>query len=279
MSASSRIGFMQGRLSPQIDGKIQAFPAAHWREEFALGEHLGFASLEWTLDQSGLDANPLMTADGRQEIARLEQRHGLKVGSITGDCFMQAPFWKLAGPERMERLADLQAVIAAAGAVGADRVVVPLVDNGSVDTPDEIANFLEGVLACAALLRDQGVRIAIESDLPPTELAALIAQLPRDLAGVNLDIGNSASLGWSPEIEIPTLGDRIINVHVKDRVLGGSTVPLGEGDADFPSVFRHLAQIGYGGALILQTARAADGDHAGVLANYRRMVLDWLDAA
>jgi hexulose-6-phosphate isomerase len=67
-------------------------------------------------------------------------------------------------------------------------------------------------------------------------------------------------------------------VHVKDRILGGTTVPLGEGAADFPSVFHHLAQIGYDGALILQTARAADGDHAGSLARYRGMVLEWLAA-
>jgi hexulose-6-phosphate isomerase len=279
VSQASRIGFMQGRLSPQIDGKIQAFPADHWREEYPLGEGLGFTRFEWTLDQAGLHANPLMTAEGREEIARLGRRHGLKVGSITGDCFMQAPFWKLAGAERGRRLADLRAIILAAGAVGADRIVVPLVDNGSVDEPHEVRNFLDGVFGCGGLLRDQGVRIAIECDLPPAELAALIAQLPADLAGINFDIGNSASLGWAPDIEIPTLGERIINVHVKDRVLGGTTVPLGEGDADFPTVFRRLKAIGYAGPLILQTARATDGDHAGALRRYRQMVLDWLDAA
>ena len=31
--AGARIGFMQGRLSPQVDGKIQAFPWVHWRDE------------------------------------------------------------------------------------------------------------------------------------------------------------------------------------------------------------------------------------------------------
>ena len=45
------------------------------------------------------------------------------------------------------------------------------------------------------------------------------------------DIGNSASLGLNPLDEFEAFGDRILNVHVKDRVLGGTTVPLGLGNA------------------------------------------------
>jgi hexulose-6-phosphate isomerase len=88
-----RIGFMQGRLSPQIDGKIQAFPWPYWRDEFPLARDLGFTRLEWTLDHDDLAANPLMTAEGQAEILALSAAHGVAVSSITGDCFMQAPFW------------------------------------------------------------------------------------------------------------------------------------------------------------------------------------------
>jgi hexulose-6-phosphate isomerase len=121
--------------------------------------------------------------------------------------------------------------------------------------------------------------VAFECDLEPERLAAFIARFPADSFGVNFDIGNSASLGWDPGIEIPAIGPRIINVHVKDRVRGGTTVPLGQGNADFPRVFRLLAQQGYGGFFILQTARAADGDHAGALARYRQLVLDLAERA
>ena len=47
---TSRIGFMQGRLSPQVGDRIQAFPRDHWREEFPIAERLGFPLMEWTLD-------------------------------------------------------------------------------------------------------------------------------------------------------------------------------------------------------------------------------------
>ena len=66
---ANRVGFMQGRLSPQLADKIQAFPKAHWREEFAIAERLGFPLMEWTLDYEAVAENPLLTQAGRGEIA------------------------------------------------------------------------------------------------------------------------------------------------------------------------------------------------------------------
>ena len=48
------IGYIQGRLSPIIDGKIQAFPKEHWREEFKIGASRSFQLIEWTLDHEDL---------------------------------------------------------------------------------------------------------------------------------------------------------------------------------------------------------------------------------
>jgi hexulose-6-phosphate isomerase len=49
-------------------------------------------------------------------------------------------------------------------------------------------------------------------------------------------------------------------VHIKDRVYGGTTVPLGTGSVDFNSLFEGLDRLGYDGDLILQVARGAAGD-------------------
>jgi len=275
MSAlARRIGFMQGRLSPQIDGKIQAFPWPYWRDEFPLAQALGFARLEWTLDHDDLAANPLMTADGQAEIRVLSAKHDLAVSSITGDCFMQAPFWKATGGTKAGLVEEMAGVIRAGASVGASIVVVPLVDNGAVSTPAEEAALAEGLAELTPLLRETGLRIAFECDYPPAQLATFIAGFPADLFGINFDIGNSASLGWPPQEEIPLIAPRLINVHVKDRVLGGATVPLGRGEADLPMVFDLLRRAGYEGFLILQTARAADGDHVGAARTYRNLVLD-----
>jgi hexulose-6-phosphate isomerase len=74
------------------------------------------------------------------------------------------------------------------------------------------------------------------------------------------------------------LHPRIVNVHVKDRLRGGGTVPLGDGAAQLGAVFELLRRAGYAGDYILQTARAADGDHAGALARYRDLVAHLVEA-
>jgi hexulose-6-phosphate isomerase len=46
-----------------------------------------------------------------------------------------------------------------------------------------------------------------------------------------------------------------LNVHVKDRKLGGTTVPLGTGNADINLVIQKLQEFGYSGGLTMQAAR------------------------
>jgi hexulose-6-phosphate isomerase len=112
--------------------------------------------------------------------------------------------------------------------------------------------------------------------MAPFDLAAFIERFPVDLFGINYDIGNSASLGFDPIEEFAAYGNRIVNVHVKDRQLGGSTVALGDGDADFDAVFTGLSDLGYSGNFILQTARDPEGSHLSSLVRFRNMTVDWL---
>ena len=253
---------MQGRLSPLVDGRIQAFPWDCWQAEFASAQKNGFGLMEWTLDQYRLNENPLMTSAGQKEIAELSHAHGVLIGSLTGDCFMQSPFWKASGAAGEQLQEDFRSVARACSEVGISMMVLPLVDNGSLRSRAE-EHHLE-------------VKIVFESDFAPAELARFIDRLDPAQFGVNYDIGNSAGLGMRPADEIAAYGHRIVNVHIKDRVLGGATVPLGTGSADFKTVFAALAKVGYSGNYILQTARAQDGDHAGALCRYRDMTVNWI---
>jgi L-ribulose-5-phosphate 3-epimerase len=158
-------------------------------------------------------------------------------------------------------------------------VVIPLVDNGKIETGEQAEVLLRTLLDRSASLSKQGVRIVFESDLPATELATFIAKFPHEVFGINYDIGNSAALGFDCGEEIAAYAPRILNVHVKDRLRGGTTVPLGTGAADLAKAIRLIEQSGYSGQYILQTARATDGDHAGALARYRDMAIKWIEDA
>ncbi len=276
---SADIGFMQGRLSPRVDGKIQAFPWEKWRAEFPAAEKLGLTLMEWTLDHDRLAENPLMTPEGQAEIAALSHRHCVRVASLTGDIFMQMPFWRVAGAERAGRLAVFDAVADACGKVGIRFIVVPLVDNGAMHTALEEAAVVDEFTKRASWLKQRGIAVVFECDYPPARLAEFIARFPQGTFGINYDIGNSAALGYDSAEELAAYFPRILNVHIKDRKLHGTTVPLGTGNANLKGAITGLVRRGYRGFYILQTARAEDDDHAGVLARYRDMAKEWIEAA
>lgn len=277
MNNRNRIGFMQGRLSPMINGRIQAFPWAHWKDEFPLAEQIDIHLMEWTLDQDRLYENPLLTETGQAEIRELSQRHNLSIPSLTGDCFMQAPLWKARGEERAALERDFCEIAKGCATVGISMIVVPLVDNGRIENAEQENTLVAFLESQTEFLAPHALKVIFESDFAPVELARFISRLDPALFGINYDIGNSAALGFNPAEEIAAYGARIVNVHVKDRVLGGTTVPLGTGNADFETVFAALAKFGYSGHCILQTARATDEDHAGVLSRYRDMTVAWLN--
>ncbi len=277
----TRIGFMQGRLSPPVGDRIQAFPWVHWRDEFPAARRLGFTLMEWTVDAARLRENPIMTRAGQDEIRSLEDTFGVRVRSLTADCVMEAPFYKASEGERerVRRLDDLKALLDACAESGIVLVVIPLVDDGRLVTDAEEDALRQELLPLTPVLRDSGVRVVFESDFPPPRLRAFIDTFPPEAYGINYDTGNSAAVGYDPREEIERYGTRIWNVHVKDRRRGGTTVPLGTGAADLPMVFNMLVGCGYAGKYILQTARAADGNHAAALQRYRDMVASLLAGA
>ena len=265
------IGFVQGRLSSPVKGRTQAFPVANWRREFPIAEAHGFGLMEWVVDIESLDANPLLSPAGRREIHDLCTTHGVRIGSVMCDFLMVKPFYRGSSGAGAADSAAFERVVDAAIQVGIPHVIIPLVDGGRLETDDDEAALRDGLDAIIpTLTSDTGM--LVESDYSPARLADFMATYPTDHVGVNYDIGNSARWGYDPAKELAAYGLRVLGVHVKDRQRGGSTVPLGSGDADLAGVFRHLAAVRYKGDYILQTARASNGDDVGVLCQYRETV-------
>jgi len=263
-------------LSPLIDGKIQAFPRDHWRDEFAEAERIGFKIMEWTIDVYGFHENPLLNEQGRSEIKCLMEKHRLRIPSLTGDCFMQEPFYKKSGKDAKRLMNDFVDLIHACERMGIGQILIPLVDSGRIENRCHKERLLKGLQEIEPLLHETSVSVTFESDMSPDALVRFIDLFDPQYFGITYDIGNSASLGYRAEDEIRAYGHRILNVHVKDRVYKGGSVPLGSGNADIPLALRMIRDTGYTGNYILQTARAENDDHAGLLFRYKAMVESWL---
>lgn len=270
------VGFMQGRLSDLVDNMIQSFPWNYWEKEFSIANQNNLEIIEWTLDAKNLYQNPIMNEYGRKKIKNLSERFNLKIPSLTGDCFMQEPFWKTNNPNNLQK--EFIDICEAASILGITFIVIPLVDNGSFENnfqKDLLTNYL---LDQYIFLKERKIKIIFESDLDPIRLKEFISNFPKDTFGINYDIGNSAALNYDSNQEFSAYGGRILNIHVKDRLKGGKTVPLGCGNADFKKVFNNIASVKYGGNFILQTARAENNNHLDVILKYKKFTEELIDS-
>lgn len=254
------IGIMQGRLLPPLEGKIQSFPRERWRDEFELAAAAGLAMIEWIYDLRGAKENPIVSDNGIEEMKALGARHGVEVRSLCADYFMDLPFLRADVPEVNERIDVLVWLLGRCSMAGITRVVLPFVDSSQISNDAEllfVAGVLDRVFPVAKAAR---VELHLETSLDPVRFARLLTLLPQSEIKVNYDSGNSASLGFAPAVEFREYGHRVGSVHVKDRLKGGTTVPLGTGDADLPSLFRCLGAVAYDGDFVLQVARGRDHD-------------------
>jgi len=255
-----RIGFMQGRLSPLVGERIQAFPGKVWAEEFSIARIYKIRNIEWTIDSLTFHSNPLIQQELHERIRGIAHENFLKIPSVTCDYFMENPHWEPNGVD-IER--DINQILEGMNQIGASILVIPLVDNSSIrNNPNLDLLFFKNMEKTLDVL---GIRVAFEVDLDEEDTKNFVANFSPKSYGINYDIGNSAACGFDPEKEISKYGERIINVHVKDRIRNGSTVSLGKGNADFQKVVNQLTKVKYSGNFIMQTARATEGDHAAEL--------------
>ena len=254
------LGIMQGRLVPPVEGRIQAFPRERWAEEFPNAAAAGLESIEWIYDRYGLGANPVETEAGIAQIQGLCQKHGVAVRSLCADYFMDFPFVRATAAERAERLQHLAWLLGQARQIGVARVVLPFVDQSAILNQADGEAVVEAVQGALPRARECGIELHLETALDPAAFAKLLERLPHAEVKVNYDSGNSSSLGYRPADEFAAYGERVGSVHIKDRVKGGGTVPLGQGNALFDELFAALGRVQYRGDFILQVARGDAGD-------------------
>jgi hexulose-6-phosphate isomerase len=245
---------MQGRLSKVENGNIQSFPSKSWEREFKLASKLGIKFIEWTLDYKDFLKNPIFSINGISKIKQLSKSNNVFVKSITGDCFMQKPFWKKKNHYNL--ILDLKKVVFACKKIGINYVVIPLVDNGSIKKKWQEKKLIRIFLNLKSFLKKNKVKIVFESDYEPERLKIFIKNFDKRIFGINYDSGNSASLGYSVEEEFGAYGRYIKRIHIKDRLFKGHSVRLGAGNVDFFLLFKFIRKIKFKNSLVLQPARS-----------------------
>ncbi len=258
------LGVMQGRLLAEYKGRYQAHPVGYWRDEFEIAADLGLELIEFILDFENAGKNPLLAEP--EAVLKAAAETGVEVRSICADYFMEAPIQRnTASAGVLDRL------IANAASLGVRDVVIPCVDQSSLNDDTEAAGFAEALRPLADRAGEKDVNLSLETDLAPGPFVELLERIGHAAVSVNYDTGNSAALGFDPAEEFAAYGNRITDIHIKDRALAGGPVMLGDGACDFQTVFGLIAKSDYDGPLIMQAYRDDEG-----LGVFKRQK-DWLE--
>jgi len=256
----ARIGIMQGRLVPSYDGRIQCFPRERWAEEFSLAPQAGLDCVEWLYDLHDAAVNPLATDGGVRDIRALADRHAVTIESLCAHCFVEQPLVGIHGAPNTGAVDLFSWLLQRASLLGVRSLVLPLEDASQIQTEADLERTAAMFSSMLSLAEKVGIEIDLETTLPPRRLAALLDRVPHALLRVNYDSGNSAGLGYGVQEEFAAYGARVGRVHVKDKIRGGGTVPLGSGDADFAALGTCLAGLACTGSFVLEVARGKPGD-------------------
>ena len=255
----NKIGVMQGRLLPKYQGRYQAHPVGYWQEEFPMAKKLGLDCIEFILDFNDALDNPLLKDGGVDEIKTISKATGVTVRTICADYFMEAPLHS-EDPNIVENSHNIMVkLLKNAIQIGVTDIVIPCVDQSTINGKKAVERFINNMSPLVDLAEKCKINLSLETDLAPKPFFELLDQLNSDRVTVNYDIGNSAALGYNLVEELEAYGDRITDIHIKDRVLDGGSVLLGEGNADFDAFFNKLEEFDYQGPFIMQAYRDEDG--------------------
>ncbi len=243
---------MQGRLSKPIDNNMQRFPKNTWKTEFDIAEKIGFELIEYVFDSHN---NPILTNEGLIGIKKALDKSNIQINSVCADYFMKNLLFDVSAKQLEQNIRILNQLIQQCSKLNIKIIELPFVDSSSLLLKNKMDEIIINLQKSISVLEEYDVCIALETDLPPNQFVELLGNFNNPLIKANYDIGNSISNGYNTSEELDILKKFIVNVHIKDRRIGGSTVPLGTGDVDFDLFFKQLSKINYSKDLIIQGAR------------------------
>tara|TARA_B100001248_G_C27392144_1_gene463082 strand:+ start:103 stop:942 length:840 start_codon:yes stop_codon:yes gene_type:complete len=254
------IGVMQGRLLPKYKGRYQAHPLGYWQNEFPTARSFGLDCIEFILDFNDYKKNPLLSTSGILEIKKIALETNVDVKTVCADYFMDLPFHSDNDEVAEESINIFKKLIKNAGLLKVSDIVIPCVDQSSIKHTRQYNLFIKRLLSLIPFAEEFEVNLSIESDLSPKEFSKLLDCFDSKRITVNYDTGNSASLGFDVEEELEEYGNKISDIHIKDRLLGGGPVELGMGYTNFEKFFKKLEEFNYSGPFILQAYRDEGGE-------------------
>ena len=249
------LGILSGRLSAPIKNRMTAFPYKTWKEEFKIANNLGLTSIEWIFEHPNKSLNPICTKRGIKTLRELSAKYKIDINSILAFNFLEDPLFneKLINIKKSKQLINF--LIDQCFNIGIKMIILPLMGKNSIKEKSFQKELIANISDNLDYANKKKIKIIFELDLTPNDYINFIHSINHSAVGINYDIGNSVINGFNPIEEINELNKYILNVHIKDAIKNGYSVPLGEGEADFNQIFSLLKSNNYCGQYIFESAR------------------------
>lgn len=244
---------MQGRLSRQSPLGYQVFPQDNWECEFLEAANRGLEHIEWVIDETCWIENPIINLS--EKISTLSSKNNVRVLSACLDIFMTRGL----ETTNLEMWNFLDRIVEKSIDLEIRYLILPFVDENSALRKISESSLMDIFKKLEIRFADSKIKFAIESDLPPIEFRKLMIRLNPELMCINYDLGNSASLGYSYQSEMENYLSYIEVVHIKDRLLGGKSVPLGTGNANIKQALNDFESSSFRGIVTMQAYRNTQG--------------------
>ncbi|MGE0756322.1 MAG: sugar phosphate isomerase/epimerase family protein [Pirellulaceae bacterium] len=190
-------------------------------------------------------------ADVQPEYLRKLKAHCFRLGLDVSGTAVGNDFGHPDGPQRQQQIASLKKWIDHAEVLGAPtiRIFAGHVKKGV--TPDEAHRLMVSAMEeCCAYAGERGIYLGLENHGGPTDTAAGLLKLVRDVQspwlGVNVDTGNFHSN--DVYADIAQIAPYAVNVQVKVVVRRGDK----QEPMDFGRLAKILREVGYRGYVVLE---------------------------
>ena len=248
----NKLGIIQGRLSPPIEG-FQECPV-EWKKEFELLPELGLEHIEWIVTKNSLNNNPVLS----------EELSGYPVSSICLDNLVDYDFH-----EKEYLNHNLKPFCELAIKNDIKRIAIPLLEKSSVVDDRLRLKFSKNIKEYSQNYPDLDFLFEVEAS--SKKLIDLLSI--SDNFYVTYDTGNITSCGFNHKEYINDVYDRIKNVHLKDRTYEAVTVPPSDGDTNFKLIFNILKEKMYNDLYTLQTAREVSGEEYTTIQKHKNILM------
>ena len=221
-------------------------------EKFQLLRDLGFDGVE-------LDSPNALP---QNEVLAARDKTGVAIPGLVNSMHWKTPLTDADPAVRQACVDSMITALREAKLYGADTVLlVPgVVRNSPTSYKTAYTRALQEIARIVPYAEETGVSIALENVwneflISPLEAAAFVDACNHPKVGWYFDVGNVLRYG-RPTDWIEALGHRILKIDVKEYSLDkmnsegpwkGFEVEIGDGDCDWATVNRALAEIGYSG--------------------------------